>query len=58
MGLPPVLLVDHYEWGVSEYSKIENVSINNVKIDFVEKLMDSNGSEYYFFNTIISLTAN
>ena len=36
-------------WGVSEYSKIENVSINNVKIDFVEKLMDSNGSEYYFW---------
>lgn len=36
-------------WGVSEYSKIENVSINNVKIDFVEKLMDGNGSEYYFW---------
>lgn len=36
-------------WGVSEYSEIENVSINNVKIDFVEKLMDSNGSEYYFW---------
>lgn len=36
-------------WGVSEYSEIENVSINNVKIDFVEKLMDNNGSEYYFW---------
>lgn len=36
-------------WGVSEYSEIENVLINDVKIDFVEKLMDSNGSEYYFW---------
>lgn len=36
-------------WGVSEYSEMENVSINNVKIDFVEKLIDSNESEYYFW---------
>lgn len=36
-------------WGVSEYSEIENVSINNVKIDYAEKLMDSNEREYYFW---------
>lgn len=36
-------------WGVSGYSEMENVSINHVKIDFVEKLVDSNGSEYYFW---------
>lgn len=36
-------------WGVSEYNKIENVSINDVQIDFVEKLIDSNEKEYYFW---------
>lgn len=36
-------------WGVSKYNDIANVTINGIKMDYVEEIADSNGTVYYFW---------